>query len=682
MSYRRLSVEITGNSRGLEAALNRINAGLGQTQSRVRAANTEMSLMQKQLLAIGTTARYALAGMFVFGVTSAISRLTDFANQLGQVAALAGTLNRQTGHYTGPSQGILAGIGDMAILESNKLGIATNDIQSYMTRFFSSFQPPPGKSKSELKGFVDEVARLQAMLGAEAGDPQQLAGGIAGMVNQIPGGRRNIAGTTNRVANLISFMLAETPNVTGRDIARDIGRVGATMTQANMSPEQAFAVWGLAGKAGGSSSVIGRGIAQLLGTSLLHPTTPGQQRAYASIGLPSDPNMLAKMGGMQVLLRMMNRVGTGVKIKNKGALGNENIDDETALQAAGVTGANRTLLYSLFGRQESVRQFINLIGQGGTKALRDYIQVQNRATKANAAREREDAANRQRALARFTTARQNIGLGLARGIEWPLENVVAPAVGGVSNVITKHKTATDIALSALFGAFALKRGASLLRSFKRGGASPGTELASTLLATEAMPNVLAGGTTDGTRANPYWVIIHPDSWYVGSPGGNTGLYGPNSPPGGGGAKWLKRIPPIIPVGGIASAAAASAVAAPFVLAGVDFYNSRVGHGGARSVSMQQRMSPSQSLSKLLMDKGGLSWAMTKDIEQGYHRRGLGDPVIVRMQADDVHQQFTIKLVDAQGRTIKIEDKKGVPMKFSAVTSPTYKGKNKSKRGAP
>lgn len=709
---RRVNVELTGTSRGLEAALNRIDQGLGRTQSRVRQTNREMSLWERQIMAIGTTARYALAGQFVFGVTAAISRLGDFTNQLGRVASLAGTLNRGTGQYTGPSQGFLSGVGDSAILESNKVGVAVNDIQDYMTRFFSSFQVPPGQRMSEMRGFVDEVSQLAAMLGQEAGDPQTLAGGIASMVNQIPGGRRNIAGTTNRIANMISFMLAETPNVTGRDVANQIGRIGATQVQANMTPEQAFAVWGLASKAGGSQAVIARGVSQLLGSSLLHPQTPDQIKAYNSVGLPADANMLASRGGYDVLTYLLDRVGNRVKVKNPRALLDPDATDEDALAAAGITGVDRTLLYNLFGRQESVRQFIALLSQGGTKALKDYIKVQEAATKANAVRQREEAFQRENTLTRFNQQRQNLSLGLARGIQWPLEHIVAPPVGALSNAITEHRGATQAILGTAFGALAFSRGKRLLSAFRnrKAGGSPGQEMIANALAVESAPNVLAGGPTDGTRANPFWVIVHPDSWMVGTPGGSGGPFsGPVPPiapvPGGGTLRKLAR--GVSKYGGPAALVTGSLLAAwELGQAGghVVRPNSRdLAREGLKPENMTpdqlrawnagrwvkipqpgepfaQRLQPGQDLAEVFRQRLAIPPAMAELVGRNLTReldKREFIPVVVEVKGD-AKNDMTIRLVDSQGRTLVVEEKKGLPTKFQmAKPAPSYRGKSRA-----
>lgn len=661
MSQRRiLEFEIIGNSRGFEAAMNRVNSGLGRAGQQARGTTRELSLMDRQMMAVGTTARYALAGALVFGLAGAIQKLTEFQNQLGVVAGLAGSLNVNTGAYKAPGQTFLSDVGNEAELAANRVGIATDDVQSYMTRFYSTFtfeHPGNKKARSDMKDFVNEVTRLQALLGAEAGDPQQLAGGIAGFVNQIPGGKNNIGKSTNRVANLISFMTAQTPNITGRDISRDIGRVGATMSQTGMTPEQVFAVWGEAGKAGGSSSVIGRGVAQMLG-NLLHPVSPNQIKAYQSIGLPTDPNSLRSMGAMNVLKRMMTSATTGpISVRDPSAFNNENIDDPTAaINAAGTKGINLNKVYGFFSRQESARQFVNLLAQGGVPALQKYIATQDKASGANAVYARETAALHQRTLARFNVARSNISLSLARGAAWPLENVVAPPLIHASNFLAGH-TKTREAADAALGLLLLRSGAK--RLLKGRGSLKGGGLAGAALTAEAAPNLLAGGIPTGARDNPLWVMIHPSSWFIGSPGGNPAM----NPSMSTKAKQAGRLEQLgkklLPfgegaagAGGFAAAdtaLAATGVGLPLaVLLGAAYF------GGG--------------------NKGGFK---NNYFQKNTVGGGLGQlpPMFVNGALD-----VTTKLVDAQGRTISVQTQKGVPVKnWGAKQMPTNKGKAGSRK---
>jgi len=705
---RRVEFELVGTGSNIEAILNRVTAGINRVGSSGRSTNKELGLIDKQLMAIGTTARYALAGSFVFGITSAIGKLTDFQNKLAQVAALAGRVTGGT--YTAPSGNLLGDIGSQAIIESNKLGIAVSDIEDYMTRFYSSFadQARGKQGLTQLRVFSDEVARLQAALGTEAGDPQMLAGGIAGLVNQMPGGTRNIGRSTNKVSNLIWELLSRTPNITGRDVARDIGRVGATMQIANMTPEQAFAVWTQAGMAGGSSSVIGRGVAQLLGTSLLHPNTPDQLKAFQSIGLSTDPTTLRNMGGWRVLQQMMQAVAPhGARIRNKAALGNEDIADEDAVNAAGVSGVNLTLLYNLLGRQESVRQFVNILGAGGEQGLVGQLKHNNDAIKHNTAAQREAAAMGQRSLQTLGNSLGNIPLSIVRG---PLNAASRPLAYGashVSNLLAEHRTTTTVIEGLMGTALGVAGASKLIRGFRqaRGGRASAAALGSAITA-EELPALIAGQTPDGSRGNPFWVMIAPASWLVGSPGGFSSGTG-NGPPPPRGGNWLTKLKSLGGYGaaawsrigwlGAGTAAAAASIPPAFEFIANRFTGSSrgvpAGHpllehfarmGGAMGGTTAPGQMPSGAQQSILNEfaSGMIGAARAEALLSLLDRKqGQGVSGAVFGRADG-SMDVTVRLVDSQGRTIATQKKGGVPVKWWPQTgAPTSSGKPGTKKGS-
>jgi hypothetical protein len=671
MSQRRtVEYVFTGSTRGFEAAQNRILSGLGRLQTQSRRTSGELGMIDQQMRAIGTTARYAFAGAFIFGITGAIQRLTDFQNQLGTVASLAGTINNQ-GNYQAPSNNFLGSVGDQAMLAANRVGVATDDVQNYMSRFFSTFQytnRDHQRALADMRAFTGEVTRLQATMGIEAGDPQQLAGGIAGFVNQIPGGRRNIPKTTNRVANMILELTAATPNITGRDISRDIGRIGATMSQTGMTPEQTFSVWAQAGRAGGSASVIGRGIAQMMG-NLLHPNTPTQQQAYLGVGLPTDPNSLRQMGAMNVLQRMIRATVTGpIAAQNANALNNENIDDPTqAIAAANVRGIDLNRVYGLFGRQESARQFVNLLAQGGVKGLQDFIRTLKQAEDQNRAGQRERAALNQRELARFGVARQNISLGLARGAAYPLEHIVAPPIIAASDALAGHPHIRQAADAAL-GAVLLRSG---IRRFLRGraGAAGGASAAGLAIAAEEAPALLAGGAhPTGSRDNPIWVMISPASWFVGSPGGFASPAGTGEGTSVGmGRRLFNRLRPALPL----ATAGGAEIAIPTAMAGASvaeaYWLTRhqpVPHAARGS----NRWDTDQQRAIAMADS--FANKMT----------GFNADRALRVEGQ-ANADLTVRLVDAQGRQITVQEHKGVPVKiWGANQMPTSQGKRGTKKG--
>lgn len=664
-TYRRLQVEVTGSVGGFNAAMNRVLRSTSQVAQGFRSGQRDANLFNKQLMAIGTTARYALAGQLVFGITGAINRLSDFKAELGTIDSLAGRIDKQGNFHSIGNQ--LNQVGTQAFLMSNKLGIAVADVEQYMQRFYSSFQ---GQPVGQMSGFVNRVGMLQAQMGSEAGDPQALAGGIAGLINNIPGGRKNISGQTKRIANLISFLTAATPNITGRDIARDIGRIGQTQTIARLTPEQAFAVWGVAGKSGGSSSVIGRGVTQLLAASLLHPTSPKQIAAYHQAGLPTDPTTLRNMGGFEVLSRMLRSVGPrNLTKRQRSILNDENIDDATANSSLGM---NLTQVYALLGRQESVRQFVSLLGQGGVKALQDYIKHQGLAIKADQQRQRYDAASRQRTLKRFTEARTNLSTQLVAGADWPIEHLLANPTIAASNFAAKHRTLTQIGVG---GALSLGAASSLRRlgAFQKlgkfgkvGKALSGINAVERAaiggaITAEELPAAMAGGATDGTRANPFWVIISPLSWAVGSPGG---LAAPVNTPGNKNvSNTIKKI-----AGKVAPPVASAAATSGFLAGDAAL--------GATGVGLPLALLLGAAY---FGGKGGGPPSALQHILAANQHKKLPGSVMPPLEGT-LYGTFDVVVKHPDGTTTKVT-KRGVPVRlWNQPQFPTSKGKPGSRKG--
>lgn len=670
-SYRRLQVEVAGNVGGFMAAMNQVLAGTTRVGQGFRNNARDAGLLNKQLLAIGTTARYALAGSLVFGVTGALQKLGDFRAELGVIDALAGQIDKR-GNFQSLGQQ-LEDVGSSSILMSNKFGVAVGDIEAYAQRFYSAFNVGTGaRALKSMEAFVSRAASLQTQFGREAGDPQQLAGGLASFVNQVPGGKKDIAGTTRLAANLISNMLTKTPNVTGRDISRDIARVGGAMLAANMTPEQVFAVYGTAGLAGGSASVLGRGVDQLLSRSLLNPRSPKQLAAFSSMGLPTDPNMLRSMGGMAVLTQMMRSIGNPAGLRGLSRMaGDENTSDADFTAAAGRKGIDVAKLLNAFGRIESVRQFVNILGQGGVAALEKWMKTQEKAIKIDEQKQRSGAAVDQRTLIRMREARANLGMSLVGTASWPIEHLIADPIIGLSNQAAKHKTATQVAVG---GALAIGAASALGRLTGRGGkllsrlSGAQRGLIGGALSAEAIPAALEGGAADGSRGSPLWVIIHPLSWSVGSPGGLAqpigGGYGPPM------ARGKFSVPPVL-MGALGPAAVATAVLAL---------------GGSGGPVKTKRGKDG----RLILD----------NLNQGYSfaQRGipeLADPFMQAMRfagmdnakglqrvefSGQANADLTIRLVDKSGKQIVVHEEKGVPIEMiPARQFPTAKGKPGTKK---
>lgn len=670
----RIGVTLYGNAAGYVGAINQTLRSTTRLSQGFRTAAGQSKLLDNQLKAIGTTARYALAGTLVFGVTGAINKLQDFENQLGTIDSLAGTL--QNGKLVGLGNK-LQDIGSDAIVMSDKFGQSVTDVEAYMARFTSTFNRRPGESigqyTSDLQGFTGAILDLQAALGTEAGDPNALAGGIGGLINVIPGGRRNITKTTQRIGNLIAYLTQVTPNFGGQDVANAAGRIASIYNVANMSPEQIFAVLGQAAKSGGSPTITVRGVTQLIGQSLLNPRSPKQLAAYRSAGLPTDATTLRDLGGLNVLERLMQAVApNGVSLNARQRSAVNSATTQGQLQAA-LPGLNLTELMSLFGRIQSVQQFINILSQGGVQGLKDYIKSQKQATEANLLQQRAQKALNSQGQMIMRNAFGNLSLSLVRGLNEPMTQF-GKIVAKVSDELAMHRTTTSVAEGAAVSAVAARVisstavGLAILKKMHLGflskAGSAAQKAAGAAIIAEETSNVAAGLQTDGTRGNPFWVIISPYSWQFG--------YGGLGQPVGGGKggtleKAIKKTVgnPLVQAGGVRATATALGVAAlPATVTGAAAYEA-FKHN--RKVDPKKFEKAQSSYMLDLLKK--------RDAAARNDRAG-------KVEFGTAKADLTIKMVDKNGDDIlghKVTVK-GVPIAVTKDSAPQSQGRPGVKKG--
>src|SRR5687768_14703953 len=91
----RLNLIWTSQGGQLRADMQRNIHQLSQWDRQVRGSNQQLGLFGQQMRAVGTTLRYALAGLTVYGVAGAVQGLGQFLDRLGQIDSLAGTMNQQ-----------------------------------------------------------------------------------------------------------------------------------------------------------------------------------------------------------------------------------------------------------------------------------------------------------------------------------------------------------------------------------------------------------------------------------------------------------------------------------------------------------------------------------------------------------------------------------------------------------
>lgn len=645
--------------------LNRINSGLTRTAQGFRSSGAQANIFQNQLKAIGTTARYYLAGSLVFGIRSAINNLAAFKTELGQVNSLAA----QSVGGQGKLQGLgseLQNVGTEALLMSNKFGIAVGDVETYMQRFFSSFNPS-GTAKQrvqQMSTYVDAILKLTTALGSEAGDPQKLAGGLTGLINATPGGRQHPGTAAKHISDMFAQLLKTTPSLTGSDIASAAGRFSQAKSLAGMTVPQVLATFGVAAQTGGSPAVIIRGITQLLGASLLHPTRPASLQTYRQAGLPTDPNALHALGGQKVLERLITFVQAG---HVPGQKGNMNLD----------------AIYNAFSRQESVRQFVALLAQGGVPALEKFNKSLEDSTKQNISGQMADIRLRQMTLTRAQNASKNLGIGLLRAGQDPLEFFARGEIG-LSNLVNQHQTATQVvgggalslgAMNALrrMGAFSKLSKGGKFGKFLSGVTGIESAAIGGAITSEELPSAIAGTAGDGSRAKPFWVIIAPLSWSLG---------GPNTPGNGGGGTTgpglLRKIP--IAAGGEIAAGVAVAAAGSYL----------VGTKHGRSILTKHfnviphtGIGPLDSVAQELGLQGKSPGVKFSNIMDALGAAHMSSGELGRISFEgNAKADLTIHLVDKHGNEVTVVEKKGVPISvIPKQTFPTKKGKPGARKGS-
>lgn len=488
--------------------MNRVTSGVSRLGQNLGGTNRQMQQSNKYAMALSTTLRYAFAGRVLFGIQSAITNLGEFKTQLGEIDALAARATGPGGNLQGLGNQ-LGDVGAEALKLSNKFGIAVGEVETYMQRFYTSFKPMGSQAQQtkQMEDFVNAHLSLVTVLGSRAGDPSALAGGLAALVRIMPGGEKHPGTSAEELSNYFAKIVTQSPQITGQDIAQAAGRLASAKNLSGMSAIQLLSVFGLAAKSGGSSAVITRGVQQLLGASLLHPTKPASKAIYSAAGLSTDPNSLEAMGGEKVLEKLITYVQQGKS-------------------ATGQAKTNFDAVYNAFSRQESVRQFINLIANGGVPALKAYQKSLEQAAKDNYSVQATNLRLSQSLLIKMSNASKNLGISLVGGADWPLENLIARPIIATSDFAAAHRTTTQGVVGGALGlgaANALRKlgvfGKSGLGRFI--GAASGVEQAAVggAISKAELPFAISGAAGDGSMEKPLWVIISPLSWSLGGPTG-------------------------------------------------------------------------------------------------------------------------------------------------------------------
>lgn len=716
----RINAVVSSQGDQLRADMRRNVGSLTDLDRKMDGSSRKMGIWGRQMQAMATTLRYAFAGAVIYGVAKAITGLGDFEKQLGAIDSLVGTVGANN-KWDRLSVNIEK-IGDAALLTSNKYGVAISDIQSAQQRFASTFSRsdkslfasgPGGAAKytKEMNDYVDTLARLQLI--AEGASTEQMGNAVGGFASAM--NIKNPGAFAKRFLNMWAYVRAQTPTLTGEDLSRDVGMLGQAAQTTGMTPQQIMALYGIAQESGGNPATTSRAFGQLMRASLLHPIKKESKAAYQAAVGTSDPTALRKLGGLEVIRRLLAYVaphGTTMSKAQKRTLADETLDPGEAAQEARLRGVNLTRAYSLFGRTESTRGFLSLLAQGGPDAIKKFIKGLSDAERDMLGIAQTNQANERNYWNRLKTAQANLPMQLIRG---PLAPIIAGMARGMkraSDFTVHHPDAARIAVGGAIGAVAAGRllmgtgvlgklpgplGRFLGRNANRAGAMvAGSGLGA--FDTKAL----------GTRSDPLWVVIDPISWLM--PAAPDGMGGGSSTiVGGTGGKnsILKKAPWLLAGTGLGTAAALAGggMAGLGVLAWLDSRSNQTtkdmtafgtSHKWSRNIlnkmfAGQKLTDPErQALAYINIASGAGSSGRGKEYAKKAHdvlmdqqNRGGGSFQNVQIEGN-IGATVVVKLVDSKGRALT-EERVHVPVTKLPVNpnNPQSRGKKKTMRaGAP
>lgn len=613
--------------------------------------------MDQQLRAMGTTVRYALAGLTVYGPIAGIKRLSEVEAKLGDIDSLA---QRMTNQGTMPLlRSQMNELADAALDISTRVAQPMTDIEDMFTSLYSALSDPlPIQNVRNLAMEIGKLSRVSKG-GGTAATPDELISAMLGeaaafMPNQSQAAQ---AAAVPKFAALFRFILQNSRSIGGHELANGMGGIISTSRIANINPEQMSSLIIGSMMAGGSANVNLRGVRALLQT--ITTPRPSNYAAYRSAGLPTNPDELRQIGGFGILIRMAE------SIRQRGGLGvsrlsNDQLDEiannpDTPVSQLGITerkpGMGAAQLITGFTSQAYAQRqlatlstFIDQIrglnkeAQNTPKIMRDYQDAFDRAMS-------------HTRLQQAAVATQNLGTALLLHSE-PFISGIAGAETAVVRGMAHHP---HLAQAGIAGMIALGLGGrtrmgraalSKIPGIGRILANSPRAAVNTALAAEAAPAVLSGIGT-GSRSQPFWVIIHPDSWAMAPDmgGGHGGGGG-----GGNGKSWPSWAKKLAPVG------AAAVVAAPFAFAAGDFYNSSVRHGSTALNAATTRR-PGESIAEFLHRVIPTSSLGAREDWQSAIRRSGFDPRRISVTGDAA-KDIKMTMFDALGNMLKMEQNGG------------------------
>lgn len=536
----RIGVQFVAYGGNVNSFMSSLNGQLTNTGRVAAQSQRQLGIFNRTLTAIRTTARYAFAGSIVFGAVNAVRGLAQFQSQLGDINSVLNT-----------TEGQIDRLGDRLLTFSTQTATPVGDLQDSVRNIVSTMGQLEPEQLTTFAKLFSQGARV-----AET-DAYNFGNTVMGMRNAFNLSTKDMQGIANEFVQTIT----DSAGTTGDEWAKFSGRLVAGASNAGVSLEEMNAMFVLMSRQGGTAATNIRHLSQLL-MNIRNPGA-GHQKFWDQLGLTKTA--MSHMNGVQILERVFQA------IRQKGGIGKMGTMTEDQLLAleqgegrTGITGPASILLSNMVGRMESRRALAVLFNQWNNPdprnpGFRGEVVRQQRSFRGEQGV--RDIQTVEQAFDRWLKRNQMQQAALAvSNLSTVMLNNFTPAFSAMSRSITKFslwlggeggKQIHDFVggmvdripgsikgRAGLIGAGAGVGGlAALLLSRRlRGVARTGLGAA---LTAEALPNAVAG-IANGTRAAPFWVVIHPESQLFGG-GGFGGGFGPGRPTGTSGKPgWASR----------------------------------------------------------------------------------------------------------------------------------------------
>lgn len=540
-----------------------------------RTSSSDVSLLEKQTRAFGTTIRYAFAGSVLFGMTSMIGKLNELQQQMGLLAAIAGPSGA-----VGMNRNWLAEMQDEIATKASDARTNVTDLNNAAINFLSTVQGADVGDIPEIVARIGQAARLSQT------PTEDLTKAVTTL--NIAAGRTNNIENINALLREWFQLISQAPGgvAAAPQIAQQLGPLASVAQLGRLKPEQLFGFSLGALRFGATPSVALRGTQYFL-QSLFHPPSKEAQEAMQGAGF--TPDLLEQVGGTEFARRYLNYVsGLGGRptrgaVKRFGALADvmQNPDaavgDEFApnLNIPGLSPQAIAFLSTTLGRIHGIRTALVLLQQLNARPdlasldqlFKSFDDLRNNVGKDadsldKAIRDYQAATPLQGAAIALDSLRATV----ARDLQFAL-NPASRALSRVSGGLTEHtglRHGLEIGAIAFMSAMGLR---SILRSRGGGFSLPGAGLVSRLLGRGgagivggmAARDIATGNMQLGaTPLHPLYVTVVGQIF-----GGGGGAGGGPTPIPTPGPKGIPRTPFMFGVGatGMAAAFALTAVLA-------------------------------------------------------------------------------------------------------------------------